>query len=46
VTSILLPDPTAVAAAGPAASPVAPSPGDTLRLHDDPVGPDTFGEIR
>jgi zinc protease len=58
VTSILLPDPTSVAAAGPATAPVTPSPGETLRLRDDdaglgqgPIGPGSieprsFGEIR
>jgi zinc protease len=49
VTSILLPDPTALAAAGPAAAPVPPNPGDTLRLHDQPgseIGLGSFGMVR
>ncbi|MDB5406698.1 MAG: peptidase [Rhodospirillales bacterium] len=52
VTSILLPDPTSLAAAGPAAAPVAPSPGETLRVRDDDgqavgsPGPGILGEIR
>jgi zinc protease len=35
VTSILLPDPTAVAAAGSSVPAAAPSPGGTLHSHDD-----------